>query len=106
MLFSKYIFCFQEQINRWSDYVREHQSYATNYSECIEWVETLQRRQQVCADMAGDRQDVEDRLIKLQELMAEKEQGAARIHLTVESGEKLYPSTAAEGREIIRQELR
>jgi nesprin-1 len=38
--------------------------------------------------------------------MAEKEQGATRIHITVESGEKLYPSTAAEGREIIRQELR
>ena len=61
---------------------------------------------QVCADMAGDKQDVEDRLTKLQELLAEKEQGATRIHMTVESGEKLYPSTAAEGREIIRQELR
>lgn len=56
--------------------------------------------------MAGDRHDVEDRLIKLQELMAEKEQGAAKIHVTVESGEKLYPSTAAEGREVVRQELR
>lgn len=56
--------------------------------------------------MAGDRQDVEDRLTKLQELMAEKEQGASKIHATVECGEKLYPSTAAEGREIIRQELR
>ena len=56
--------------------------------------------------MAGDKQDVEDRLTKLQELLAEKELGANRIHITVESGERLYPSTAAEGREIIRQELR
>ena len=75
-------------------------------TECNEWVDTLNRRLQVCGDMAGDKQDVEDRLTKLQELQAEKEQGAAKIHMTVESGEKLYPSTAAEGREIIRQELR
>lgn len=38
--------------------------------------------------------------------MAEKEQGTSKIHYTVECGEKLYPSTATEGRDIIRQELR
>jgi len=38
--------------------------------------------------------------------LAEKEQGTAKIHYAVESGEKLYPSTASEGRDIIRQELR
>lgn len=45
-------------------------------------------------------------LCTLQELVAEKDQGATKIHYTVECGEKLYPSTASEGRDIIRQELR
>lgn len=39
-------------------------------------------------------------------MIAEKEQGTNKIHFTVESGEKLYPSTASEGRDLIRQELR
>ncbi|KAL5008450.1 hypothetical protein ScPMuIL_014031 [Solemya velum] len=96
----------KEVSGRWQDYVAEHQEYEANHSQCIEWISTLQKRLQVCADMAGDKQDVEDRLIKLQELQAEKEAGTAKIHNTVETGEKLYPNTAAEGRDIIRQELR
>lgn len=42
----------------------------------------------------------------LQELTAERDEGASMIHQTVESGERLYPNTASEGRDIIRQELR
>ena len=42
----------------------------------------------------------------VQELLAEKTSGASRVHQTVELGEKLYPHTAVEGREMIRQELR
>ena len=42
----------------------------------------------------------------LQELTAERDEGASMIHQTTESGERLYPNTASEGRDIIRQELR
>jgi nesprin-1 len=35
-----------------------------------------------------------------------KELGMAKFNNAIESGEKMYPTTAADGREIIRQELR
>ncbi|KAJ8309205.1 hypothetical protein KUTeg_014079 [Tegillarca granosa] len=95
-----------EAINKLQDRCGEHEAYQENFTDCSNWINTLQRRLQVCANMAGDKDDVEDRLIKLQELIAEKEQGTNKIHFTVESGEKLYPSTASEGRDLIRQELR
>ena len=41
-----------------------------------------------------------------QELSAEKDEGTQNIHQTIESGERLYPSTASEGRDIIRQDIR
>ena len=41
-----------------------------------------------------------------QDLVTEKDEGANMIHQTVESGERLFPNTASEGRDIIRQELR
>jgi len=45
-------------------------------------------------------------LLVLQELFVEKDEGALRIQHVVEQGEALYSSTAAEGREIVRQQLR
>ena len=42
----------------------------------------------------------------LQELLLEKDEGASRVHEAVEQGEKLFPNTAAQGRDIIRQEIR
>ncbi|XP_076463750.1 muscle-specific protein 300 kDa-like isoform X7 [Babylonia areolata] len=96
----------RDVIGRWQEFVDDHMTYQNNYTKCAEWVATLQKRLKVCGDLAGDKQDVEDRLIKLQEMIAEKEEGASMIHQTVDSGERLFPNTAAEGRDIIRQELR
>ncbi len=38
--------------------------------------------------------------------MQDKPQGTSLVSQAVECGEKLYPNTAAEGRETIRQQLR
>lgn len=38
--------------------------------------------------------------------MHERDTGYAKLNQCVEIGEKLYPSTASDGREVIRQELR
>ncbi|XP_076442566.1 muscle-specific protein 300 kDa-like isoform X3 [Babylonia areolata] len=96
----------RDVIGRWQEFVEDHTVYQNNYAQCAEWVATLRKRLQICGDLAGDKQDVEDRLIKLQELTAERDEGASMIHQTVESGERLFPNTASEGRDIIRQELR
>ena len=37
----------RDLVNRWQDYVRDHQSYQSNYSQCVEWVQTLKKRQEV-----------------------------------------------------------
>ena len=78
----------------------------TQYSGAAKWLNDLSRRVQQCADVSGERQVVEERQAHLQEIMAEKEEGASKVHKALEMGEKLYPNTASEGREIIRQELR
>ncbi|KAK7104412.1 hypothetical protein V1264_019133 [Littorina saxatilis] len=96
----------RDVIGRWEEFVEDHSVYHNNYAQCSEWVATLRKRLQICGDLAGDKHDVEDRLVKLQELTAERDEGASMIHQTAESGERLYPNTASEGRDIIRQEIR
>lgn len=39
-------------------------------------------------------------------MLAEKEHGLSKLNSAIESGEKLYPDTAAAGREKVRQSLR
>lgn len=41
-----------------------------------------------------------------QELISERDTGFAKLNQAIEAGEKLYPNTATDGREKIRQELR
>ena len=41
-----------------------------------------------------------------QELISERDAGFAKLNQAIEAGEKLYPNTATEGREKVRQELR
>ena len=41
-----------------------------------------------------------------QELVNSKDSNLTIVNEAVESGERLYPNTAADGREIIRHELR
>ncbi|KAK6181528.1 hypothetical protein SNE40_009363 [Patella caerulea] len=96
----------QDLIGKWEEMSDEHGRYEENYQACAEWLNTLQKRTDVCADLAGDKHDVEDRLVRLQQLAAEKDDDANRVHQTIESGEKLYSTTSSEGRDIIRQDLR
>lgn len=42
----------------------------------------------------------------IQEIIAEKDRDAGNIQQTVDTGEKLLPDTAPEGRETIKQEIR
>ena len=45
-------------------------------------------------------------LFTLQILLSEKDHGLQKLNAMIEAGEKLYPDTAAHGREAIRQNLR
>lgn len=45
-------------------------------------------------------------LLWLQELSTERDAGFTKLNQAVEAGEKLFPNTAPEGREVVRQELR
>lgn len=53
-------------IVKWQDYVKEHRAFSENHRNCLAWIDTMRKRLQVCGDLAGDRQDVEDRMQKLQ----------------------------------------
>ncbi|XP_064624000.1 muscle-specific protein 300 kDa-like isoform X3 [Lineus longissimus] len=96
----------KDVITKWEDFVGEHQTYVENYETTSDWLNNLQHRQSDCMDTTGDKHVIEERQTKLHDIAMEKDGGISRIHQTVESGERLYPNTAAVGRDQIRHELR
>ena len=45
--------------------VDDHLLYQNNYDKCSDWISTLSQRLPSCGTLSGDKQDVEDSLVKV-----------------------------------------
>lgn len=93
-------------IEQWERFVRDHEEYQTSYSAFSKWLKEQSLRLASCSKQQVDKQEMEEAQSQLADMLADKQQEAPRLQHTVELGENLYPNTTAEGRDIIRQELR
>ncbi|KAJ9592269.1 hypothetical protein L9F63_001165, partial [Diploptera punctata] len=96
-----------EIIKKCEQAVSNHKAYLEKYRHCSEWLSLAQGRYESCRDgsSVGARQDLVERSSGLKELLLEQPSATSLLNNTIEVGEKLYPSTAMEGREVVRQEL-
>lgn len=84
----------------------DHASYLDRYKQCSEWLASTRARYQAIRENAsGTRQELISNVDVLREILARQSTSTVLINSSVEAGERLYPTTGAEGREIIRQQL-
>jgi nesprin-1 len=97
----------QEIVKKCEHAVSDHEAYLEKYRQCSEWLAAAQGRFESCRDgsAVSARQDLVQRSAGLKELLAEQSSAISLLNTTVELGEKLYPSTAMEGRETVRCQL-
>ena len=86
--------------------MEEHQQYRSEYDSISKWLNDQMMKLAACSKKRGDKVELEEVQSQLNEIFAEKQQETPRLQKTMELGEALYPNTTAEGREIVRQELR
>ncbi|KAF5308513.1 hypothetical protein FQR65_LT06178 [Abscondita terminalis] len=95
----------KEAINKWQNIVEDHRTYQDKLEEVSTWLTPLEEHL-----LALQHQELpnkaEAKFNRLQVLLSEKEQGEHKLNSLVLQGEKLYPVTAASGRETIRNEVR
>lgn len=95
----------KEIMGRWQNIVDEQQRYGDKYEDVVTWLTVLEEH--VNSLRQGDlSNNAEAKSSRLQMLLSEKDQGEHKITGLTLNGEKLYPDTAASGREQIRNELR
>ncbi|KAF5292004.1 hypothetical protein FQA39_LY14121 [Lamprigera yunnana] len=95
----------KDVINKWQNVVDDHRNYQDKLEELSSWLTPLEEH---LLALQHDElpNNVEAKSNRLQVLLSEKEQGEHKLNSVILLGEKLYPATAATGRETIRNELR
>ena len=82
-----------------------HKEYDFNYQACLQWLTTTEEKYIKHSDVHGNRDEINDKIKLIEELLNEKSDAMLLLNKTLESGEKLYSSTAPEGREGIRLQV-
>ncbi|EZA53954.1 Nesprin-1 [Ooceraea biroi] len=96
----------KELVKKCEQAVMDHASYLDRYKQCSEWLANTRTRYQSTKENAsGTRQELISNVDTLKELLSRQSSATLLINSTVEAGERLYPTTGVEGREIIRQQL-
>lgn len=95
----------KQVISERQDIVDEHKAYNEELKATDAWLTPLEENLQALKreEIGGN---LEAKGSRLQVLLAEREQAEHRLSKLIAAGEKILPSTSAQGREQIRQELR
>lgn len=96
---------FQEILKKCELSVSLHKAFIDKYDQCVGWLSAAQDKYAQCVEMQGERNTMQKRIELASELLAEKQHALSLVNITVEYGEKLYPSTGEDGREAIHLQL-
>lgn len=95
----------KEVINRWQGLVDDHRVYEDKFQEIVAWLGPLEENLSALRE-EGSTNNMEAKSSRLQVLLSEREQATHKLTSLTALGERLFPDTAAQGREKIRQDLR
>lgn len=92
--------------NRWQQYVKTHQEFSSNVTECSQWIEELRDKLDFCADLSSCSQDdLETKLVLIQNLLLTKDEGFTKVQALVELAQNVMANTAPAGHDAINNSL-
>ncbi|XP_055711373.1 muscle-specific protein 300 kDa isoform X7 [Phlebotomus papatasi] len=97
----------KEIVKKCEQAVQDHEIFNDKYKQCSDWLSSAQVKYQECQDLstAGSQEDLMAKYNSVQELLSQNTNATLLLNNTIELGEKLYQTTALEGREAIREQL-
>ena len=86
-------------VSKWQGILEDHESYSDRHKEMIAWIENIEQS----VEKANREIDTEKKMEELQSVASEQEQGLLKISNFSAAGERLFPDTSTQGRQILRQ---
>lgn len=97
----------KEIVKKCEQNVADHKLYNEKYRQCSDWITSARTRFDSCRDniRKGARSVLAEQQKILEELLTQRSSATLLLNNTIELGEKLYTSTAPEGRDFISSQL-
>ncbi|KAF2357498.1 Spectrin repeat [Trinorchestia longiramus] len=92
----------KEASGKWCTISADHKAFESKLAEQTSWMTGVEER---LTRVSGER-DYEERQILLSQLTTERDQAAHRLSSLTSHGERLYPYTATQGRDKLRQDIK
>lgn len=98
----------KDVLNKVETNLAQHREYDANLRKAQKWIENAKKivRQGAEAASSSSRDELQDKLNQIQDLLRKREEGQNMIHLTVNCGEKVMRNTRSDGREEIGDQLK
>lgn len=92
--------------SRWQQYVKTHQEFESNLSECSAWLGDIRNKMSYCSDLsASSQKDLENKLVLIQDLLLLKDEGFSKVQNVVELAQSVLANTSTVGHEPINKSL-
>lgn len=97
----------KEIVKKCEQSVVDHNQFNEKYKQCANWLANAQNLYNQCCNIPAhcSREDLLAQQQAVQEILGQQGSASLLLNNVVELGEKLYPSTALEGREMIRDQI-
>ncbi|XP_017768073.1 PREDICTED: nesprin-1 [Nicrophorus vespilloides] len=97
----------REIVKKCEQAVADHKLFNEKYRQCSDWIAAAQARYDICQEniKTGGRKILAEQIKVLDELISQQNSANSLLNNTIELGEKLYKSTASEGRDVISNQL-
>lgn len=97
----------REVLKKCEQNLNDHKLYIDKYKQCSDWMAVAQTKFDNCTEniQKGKRDVLAEQYKILDELLSQQNSATSLLNNTIELGEKLYSSTASEGRDIISKQL-
>uniref|UniRef100_T1JGP1 Calponin-homology (CH) domain-containing protein n=1 Tax=Strigamia maritima TaxID=126957 RepID=T1JGP1_STRMM len=96
----------KDLVAKWEVHVADHSTYDELFGTCLEKLDYFEDRLSQYGQLAGDLNELDKRKTQIEELAEEQIDLSSLLEKVVDLGEQLYPFTAPDGRELIRQQSR
>lgn len=98
----------KEILKKCEQAVGDHRLYLDKYNQCASWLTAAQEKFATTCSGDGEQDDlstIEQKIKILEQILIEQQQGTSMYNRVQEMGEKLYATTAVEGREAVRIQM-
>ena len=95
----------KEILKKSSQAFAAHKAYEENYNSCLHWLNTAEESYSKCSDITGNKEEVKQKQKSIENLFRDKHEASSKLNSCIELGEKLFATTAPEGREGVRLQL-